>query len=108
MLRTMIVTIATLMTATAAYADEPPTAVEVPATATTQPVRVLTGTVVDSMGGSDLHGGWVKVHLDGQPEGLINTFSDIVFPHTCTTLGDKFYIVFGSVTTSITCGDPTK
>ena len=89
-----------------AQAGEP---VEAPATpVTAQPVRVLTGTVIEVTGGSDMHGGWVEVRLTGMPVEQATTFSDIVFPHTCAEPDSKFHIVFEGASTTIICGEPTK
>ena len=107
MLNFFTITAAALsLTIGTAQAGEP---VEAPATpVTTQPVRVLTGTVIEVTGGSDMHGGWVEVRLTGMPIEQSTTFSDIVFPHSCTEPGNKFYIVFEGTSTAITCGEPTK
>ena len=90
-----------------AQAGEP---VEAPATpVTAQPVRVLTGTVIEVTGGSDMHGGWVEVRLTGMPvEQWSTTISEVAFPTACRTEGDTFHIVFEGTSTTITCGEPTK
>ena len=106
MLRTMIMAAACTLAATVAQADGPPVSVEVPAT--NQTARIVSGTVVEATGGSDMHGGWVEVSLAGMPEGQTTTFSDIVYPYECATPGAKFYIIFSGTSTTITCGEPTK
>ena len=104
-LNTTIITAMCLMLGVA-HADTPSEAPATPATA--QPVRVLTGTVIEVTGGSDMHGGWVEVRLTGMPVEQATTFSDIVFPHTCAEPDSKFHIVFEGTSTTIICGEPTK
>ena len=106
MFKTVIIAAAFTLAATTARADGPPVSIEVPATA--QPVRIITGTVIDAIGGSDMHGGHVEVSLTGMPAEHTTSFSDIVFPYSCSSPGSKFYIVFEGTSTTITCGEPTK
>lgn len=89
-----------------AHADTPSKVPAVPVTA--QPVQVLTGTVIESTGASDMHGGWVEVHLTSMPVGHTTSFSDIVFPDACTEPGSMFHIVFEGTSTTIICGEPVK
>jgi hypothetical protein len=90
-----------------AQAGEPVEASEAPTTA--QPVTVLVGTVVDTLGGSDMHAGWVEVQMPAaNGEQWSTTISEVAFPTACRTEGDTFHIVFEGTSTTITCGEPTK